>query len=369
MDDICQISSVTPHQIAVFTYFCSVNIYRLLKIAASGKVPRFVKLICLWAIHISGRRHIGIFLDPVLGCNLRCRMCYFSNERRRREMSGVITSGQLDCVERTFFPRALKLQIGCGAEPTLYPHLADIVSRARKSGVPDISLVTNGQLLADRAEILADLVKAGLNEITVSLHGTRPETYEYLMPGAEYARFTALLNALHNIKQSICPQLKVRLNFTVNTMNMHDLEGNLFRNPWPEGFRPDVVQLRPVQNMGSTAWTDYDSGALKSHYEATFGNVAAYCRAHGITCIVPTLEQIDEVVTPQDSVSALIEDITYCYISPKSAYKQDFNLGSDSFEAYHRRHHTARRLLMAAFFNRDNSRRRNASKKLNYNIK
>ena len=78
------------------------NIYKLLKLASCGKIPPFVKLLGLWAMHITGRRYIGIFFDPVLACNLRCRMCYFSNESRRKELSGVITSRQLDDVERTF---------------------------------------------------------------------------------------------------------------------------------------------------------------------------------------------------------------------------------------------------------------------------
>lgn len=343
------------------------NIYKLLKLASCGKIPPFVKLLGLWAMHITGRRYIGIFFDPVLACNLRCRMCYFSNESRRKELSGVITSRQLDDVERTFFPRALKLQIGCGAEPSLYTHLEDILARARRAGVPYTVLVTNGQLLASGHVNLTKLVQEGLNEITLSLHGTRPETYEYLMTGAKFEYLKTLLAQLHIIKKNN-PSFKVRINFTVNSMNVHDLEGDRFWEPWNDGFRPDVVQLRPVQDMGASDWSDYDSHSLKTNYNETIGNVVAYCQRHNITCIAPTLDQIDEVTTQQDGVSALIEDVTYYYISPKSAYKADFNLGADTFNAYHRRHHTARRIFKAAICRHINARNRNASKKLNYNI-
>lgn len=66
------------------------NIYKILKLAVSSKTPRFVKFAGLFALHVTGRRYIGIFFDPVLACNIRCRMCYFSNEEKRREMNGVL---------------------------------------------------------------------------------------------------------------------------------------------------------------------------------------------------------------------------------------------------------------------------------------
>lgn len=343
------------------------NIYKLFKMAGSGKIPNFAKLLGLWALHVSGRRYIGVFFDPVLACNLRCRMCYFSNPQKRRAMSGVADIALLELVERVFFPRALKLQIGCGAEPTLYGSLDDIVVRARRAGVPYISLVTNGQLLVGGRVDIARLVALGLDELTLSMHGTRHETYQELMRGADFEKLKALLRDIARVKAEH-PGFRLRVNFTVNSMNVHDLEGDNFWAPWPDGLRPDILQLRPVQDIGSTDWCDYDPAALAAVYDSTFGNLIAYCHANGITCIAPTAGQINEVATPQDGVSALIEDVTYCYISPGAVYKDDFDADTDTFASYHRRAHTARRLLKAALFKRVDSRDKRASKKLNYKV-
>jgi len=343
------------------------NIYKILQLAGNNRMPRFVKMLGLWAIHIAGRRHIGIFLDPVLGCNLRCRMCYFSNPERRAKLKGTISTEQLNLVENTFFKHALKLQIGCGAEPTLYKDLTDIVRRAKRQGIPNISLVTNGQLIANGHVDIAALTAAGIDEIIISMHGTGSDTYEYLMPGARYDNMVKLLGLLANVRKEN-PDFRVRINFTVNSMNIRDLEGDKFRRPWPEGFRPDVIQLRPVQNIGGTEWTDYDMTSLKEAYDSTIRNITEYCRANGITCIAPTKEQIDEVAGEQDGDSALIEDITYCYISPESTYKDDFELGKDSFKSYHRRKHTGQRLFAAAF-RKTQDRSRHSSKKLNYKVR
>lgn len=344
------------------------NIYKLFKLATNGKTPRFVKLFGLFILHTTRRRYIGIFFDPVMGCNLRCRMCYFSNEEKRKEMKGIVSEQRLDAIEKVLLPHALKMQIGCGAEPTLYVNLEAIVKRARRAKVPYISLVTNGQRLADGTIDLHRLVEAGLNEITLLMHGTRRETYEYLMPGAKYENLLRLTALLAEVKAGH-PDFKIRVNFTVNSMNLHDLSGENFWQVWPENIRPDIVQLRPAQDIGGSDWSDYDTLPIKEKFHETIGNVAEYCHRNGILCIAPTAEQIDQVATEQDELSAFIEDVTYYYVSPHSAYRDDFDIESESFAQYHKRHHTSRRLFAAIFSRHKYGRKRKTSKKLNYSVK
>lgn len=117
-----------------------------------------------------------------------------------------------------------------------------------------------------------------------------------------------------------------------------------------------------------TAWTDYDLAPLKQTFDDTIGNTVEQCKASGITVIAPTKEQIDEVATGQDEFSAIVEDLTYCYVSPESAYKDDFDIDADTFYGYHKRRHTARHLL-ASIFRHGKGRTRKASKKLNYRLK
>ncbi len=340
------------------------NVYKALRFFA-GKVPGPMKLMALAAMLRMRRRMAGIFLDPVLACNLRCRMCYFSDPERRAAMRGVISEERLSQIEKALYPVALKLQIGCGAEPTLSPMLPRIVRGARRYGVPNISLVTNGQLLAgDRIDLDA-LVQDGLGELILSLHGTRKETYEYLMDGAHWENFRALARRIARVKERH-PEFSLRVNFTVNSLNIDDLAGSRFWDIWEPGAGPDTVQLRPVQKIGESAWNDFDLAPLKEKYADTIGAVVAECRRRGITVIAPTLQQLDAVDDMQDAISAEVEDLTYCYVSPDGCYKPDFDPEKESFAAYHKRKHTVRRLLAHAFSTR--SRRRNRTKKLNYKI-
>lgn len=342
------------------------NIYRLLRLAASTAMPAPLKLLGLLAMHLTGRRTIGIFIDPVLACNLRCRMCYFSDPVQRAGMHGIIADADLDRIGKALFRRALKLQIGCGAEPTLYKDLEGLVRRGRQSGIPYISLTTNGQLIAAGKVSLQSLVAAGLDEITISLHGTSKEIYEELMPGASYDRFVALVDMLAGIKTAY-PKFRIRVNYTVNSLNVTDLADDRFWRLW-SAVQPDIVQLRPVQELGETSWKDFDMTRLKELYADTIGSVVGECRKRGIMCIAPSLGQLDTVSTDQDAVSATIEDVTYCYVGPRSCYKADFDIATDSYESYHRRVGTAMRLLRQAFSLNRGGRRRKVVKKLNYKV-
>lgn len=321
----------------------------------------------LWGMHISGRRNIGIFLDPILACNLRCRMCYFSDDTKRSEMKGIINEERLDKIEKSLFHRALKLQIGCGAEPTLYAGLLDLIRRGKHANIPYISLTTNGQLLVNGRVSLMQLVEAGLNELTLSMHGTNRETYEYLMTGSSFDHLLALLNDIAKVKR-VYPKFVLRVNFTINSMNINNLSEDRFWALWQMGGEPDIVQMRPVQNIGNSLWQDFDLTPIKTHYEATIVNVANECKRRGITCYYPTSHNIDAVDNHQDSTSSIIEELTYCYVSPSACYFEDFDLNRDTYETYHKRKHTSRKLLLAAL-TRGSSQKRNVSKKLNYHIK
>lgn len=266
------------------------------------------------------------------------------------------------------FPIPLKLQIGCGAEPTLYPRLEEIITLGRRYGVPYISLTSNGQLIGSGKCPLEPLVRAGLNELTLSLHGTTREVYENLMPGADFDTFGRLTTEIARVKR-LFPEFKLRVNYTVNSLNVLDLKDDRFWNLWHEDGMPDIVQLRPVQKIGESDWQDFDPQPLIDNYDGSFGSIAAECGRRGITCIAPTRDQIEAVAGDTDKTAALIEELTYVYVSPESCYKEDFNPAQETYAAYHRRYHTVRRLLNAAFHPKLSGLHKNVSKQLNYNIK
>lgn len=265
------------------------ELYKLLKMAVGRGLPRPVKLAGLAAMFRLRRRTAGVFLDPVLACNLRCRMCYFSDQEKRASMKGIMTDEELQICAKALFPYAIKLQIGCGAEPTLYPELEVIIKLGRSYNVPYISLTTNGQLTGNGKVSLETLVRAGLNELTLSLHGTTKGIYENLMPGASFDTFRKLTDEIARVKK-LFPDFKMRVNYTVNSLNVHDPEGSKFWDLWQDGGEPDIVQLRPVQKIGNSDWQHFDPKPLVELYDSTIGAIVEGCRRRGITCLAPNRE-------------------------------------------------------------------------------
>lgn len=344
------------------------NIYRILKNFSRIKSWR-LKLAGLLAFHVTGRRYIGVFLDPVMACNLRCRMCYMSDPdkvHRALPQQGKISRDTLDYIAETFFPYAVKLQIGCATEPTLYPQLPDIVRKARQHGVPYISITTNGQLLSE--SLLRDMLSNGLDEVTLSVHGLDKPTYEDMMRGGKFEKFLQLINTLKAVKPDF-PRLQVRVNFVMNADNTSSLRRlyEVF-----DGLHIDILQLRPIQNMGKTSYDNFSTDKILELYDSVVAPIKERCKKDGTICLCPTKDQISlldkEEKTKFDPLVDYLETLTYYYISHNGVNKEDFHWGEENFRQYHSRKHTAGNLLKMIWNPKYKSFDTHSTRKLNYDI-
>ena len=85
----------------------------------------------------------------------------------------------------------------------------------KRHKVPYISIITNANLLTE--EKIEDLLKAGLDEFTISLHGVHKESYENFMKKASYEKFHNAFRAFAKLKSKY--DFKVRINYTFNKDN------------------------------------------------------------------------------------------------------------------------------------------------------
>ena len=176
------------------------DIYKVLKFNHLIKSHR-IKFFGLWLLSILNKRYLSIQFDPVLACNLRCKMCYFTDaDYVKKNMKGIFPEDDLENLANVNFKNALKLQIGCGAEPTLFKHNTKLITIAKKHNVPYISMVTNGNLLTQKD--IHEFASAGLNEFILSMHGVTKETYEDLMDKGVYEKFHEILGHITEEKKS-----------------------------------------------------------------------------------------------------------------------------------------------------------------------
>jgi MoaA/NifB/PqqE/SkfB family radical SAM enzyme len=163
------------------------------------------------------------YLQVTRLCNQRCSFC--SNPERDATI-------ELDEAKRLIDDFAARGYFGViltGGEPTLYPHLADVVSYAHEQGLAP-RLVTNGQHLSDR-EAYAALVEGGLNHIHLSI-----QTLDRELQGRLTGKEDSLDHILAALELSAELGVKVDINTTINAYNAGQLDqtvsGLLERFPW-----------------------------------------------------------------------------------------------------------------------------------------
>ncbi|MDL2254665.1 radical SAM protein [Bacteroidales bacterium OttesenSCG-928-J16] len=332
------------------------KIYALLKLNRIVKSRR-IKSLGIFLLHVFRQRYIAVFFDPVLGCNFRCKMCYFSDPNYRKDTKGVFNPDELPKLADAFFGRALKLQIGCGAEPSLYQHNTDIIRLAKQRGVPYISMTSNANLFSDTD--LWEFAKAGLDEMTLSLHGVVRESYEYFMTNGSYDKFLQTLETLTAVKKEY-PNFKIRINYTVNNDNVKELA--LFFEHFST-YSFDILQIRPIQEIGDSEYKTFSWDALREVYDDVILKVRQDCAERGVVCIAPSKNDLEELSSASDQ--SLVES-AYCYISPKYIWKDDFDLQKERFNSYSKKHHIGRMLFKNIFAKKREAEEKR--QKLNYTI-
>jgi len=330
------------------------NIYKLLQLNRKIKSHR-VKFLGLFLLHKLNKRYLAVNLDPVLACNLRCKMCYFTDEDYVKKLKGQFKESEIEQVAKTIFKRALKLQIGCGTEPTLYKNLPQIVALGRAYNVPYISLTTNANLL--NKEKIEELLKAGLNEFTISLHGVTKESYENFMKKASYEKLRNSLDVFKKLKQIY--DFKVRINYTFNKDNFYEL-ADFFEHFDGDSF--DILQMRPIQKIGNTEYNDFDISSLKNDYKKIYGIVLENCKNNNIILLAP--KSISNLTSSNQA--SFIFDYTFCYVSPNNFWKNGFNWKEESFNEFSKKIGWSNLLFSNVFKSKNNLK--TMSNKLNYEI-
>jgi MoaA/NifB/PqqE/SkfB family radical SAM enzyme len=112
-----------------------------------------------------------------------------------------------------------------GGEPTLNPQLPQLIEMTRVLGFKRIGLQTNGRRLYYKPYLLS-LIKAGLSEILISIHGSTSQVHEAMtrLPG-----FFQTLGGLHDSLRwkTRYQHLRISTTSTICHINLKDLTGLL----------------------------------------------------------------------------------------------------------------------------------------------
>lgn len=168
-------------------------------------------------------------------CNYRCIFCH-AEGTIGHDKHEVFDSRDYEFIAKTLSRFGVRYYKLTGGEPLLRDDIHEIVRLIRKYA-SEVSLVTNGSLLASKAESLA---RSGLDRLNVSLHSLKEDVYEQITGGSRF-----LSRVLEGIDEALRHGLKVKLNFLL-------LRSNIAEFPQIVDFASsrrldiNVIELEPV---------------------------------------------------------------------------------------------------------------------------
>ena len=122
-----------------------------------------------------GRVHRSLRVSVTDRCNLRCRYCMPAEGMRWLGRRELLSDDELVRVVRLFASLGITQLRVTGGEPLVRPGLPALIGRMTAiEGIREVSMTTNGVLLADTVD---DLVSNGLHRINVSVNSLDPARF------------------------------------------------------------------------------------------------------------------------------------------------------------------------------------------------
>lgn len=148
--------------------------------------------------HVSGFPvHVDFETSSI--CNLKCPMCY--RPHRADKNDGVMDFGLYkDAVDECARHGLYSIRLSWRGEPTLNPHIVEMVAYAKEAGIKEVSFITNGVKL--EGALAEGLVRAGLDYFSVSIDGVHSK-YEEIRRPAKFMETVERLRNMRKLRDSI----------------------------------------------------------------------------------------------------------------------------------------------------------------------
>lgn len=212
-------------------------------------------------------RELEIFLDQNNKCNLKCKMCGFSDPRIQALPKYDMPFWLFERIAQQVFPRARYVTLSCLTEPLMTRGFSERLDLLKEFPVPVMEIVTNGMLLNE--SILAKTIDVSLTRLAISIDGARAETYEAIRIGARFERLLRnirLFNQLRAERNTRTPAL--RLNWVLTENNIGEFPAFL---ALAQSLQTDFVDIRTVLPIKNAEY--------QGTKEQVFWNEVKRCRA------------------------------------------------------------------------------------------
>ncbi len=223
-------------------------------------------------------RYLNVFIEQNNTCNLKCRMCGFSDSRVAAIPRYHMPTWLFESIARQVFPSTTYLHMSLMTEPFMTPDFPDRLKLVREYEVPYSRVVTNGTLLTERT--IEKILDSQITTLTFSIDGGTKEVYEAIRIGGGFEDVLAkidLFKKLRHRRGTLLPRLQI--NHVLMQRNVEHFEEFL---ALLEFIRPDQVDVRTVEPMSFTAGHENKDPAFYEKVRRVRPLFAECCLRNGI---------------------------------------------------------------------------------------
>ena len=216
------------------------RVYRGIIIKKSGKSPPLPSEIAIETTNL---------------CNARCAICAHPVMKRPQ---GYMDSALVkSLIDQAAAARVRKLFLSGFGEPLLDKRLPEFIALAKNKGISAVAIVTNGHLL--REPLAKELIKSGIDEVTISIGGFTDDIYEKVRSGLKLTPIIENVKRFHDLRFKGRPRVNIASVDLITNHGQRHLAKSLL------GAYVDSIFFRQAQG-----WTENiaeEMAAWSPHYE------------------------------------------------------------------------------------------------------
>lgn len=215
-----------------------------LRILASKRLNRNPLYRAVYNVQIRRRMRAGlrrpesVDIESSSFCNARCIMC---THPRMSRPKGIMAWETYEKVVREAVDWGVpRLYLSGFGEAFTDKTLPDKIRFAKERGAPWVGVLTNGSLLSD--EMIERVLASGLDELSISMDGFSPETFNKIRVGLDFEQVVGNVNRLLERRQGRLPKVQIQVVLLPENLHEKDKAKQLWRG------RVDSLAFRQAQN-------------------------------------------------------------------------------------------------------------------------
>jgi radical SAM protein with 4Fe4S-binding SPASM domain len=187
--------------------------------------------------------HVDVEINS--NCNYKCVFCPHGTGEMGNDMPMMSEEMARKILDELAENKVYSIKLNWRGEPALHPKLAEITAYAKKVGIKEVQINTNGFSFNEKK--IRDLILAGMDRVIFSLDATTSDVYSKIRIGGDYNQVVKNIKTFSRIRKELKrekPFLRVQMVRT--QLNKHQVDD--YRKMWKNIV--DDIRISDVTDRG-----------------------------------------------------------------------------------------------------------------------